>query len=257
MFEGSTERGTIPSNDNFPATQNRKIFDSPAFELNILLEKIEIALESYFPIQSMQPSEKIRPIDRTYLAEIHRIKLQQKSKGLKSFSRLSIEDASIVQLAETNNNESSVRYLKPSTEPQHQILARKQARAEDFGGWGERENQFEEEEVLLPPQTPTREHGNDNIPLRTPKDLRSPADSDSQYIATPTILMPTNFIRACHFHDGENHIDEIEFDIMPMIVRITPLSILDFAHASQRFAELIHLTSKGMMLFFILLYFLL
>lgn len=55
-----------------------------------------------------------------------------------------------------------------------------------------------------------------------------------------------SFITACHYHDGEKHVDEVEFDVTDVLVRVTPTSILDIRRATTRLVELVHLASKEM-----------
>ena len=85
------------------------------FEISLSIEKLEVALESY----ANNAGKNIVP-NRTYLLIVSHTKLSQRSSGLRHFSRLAISDISIVQLKETKRG--GVRILKPSYEPQHQIM---------------------------------------------------------------------------------------------------------------------------------------
>jgi hypothetical protein len=197
---------------------------SLASELFISLEHIEVALESYAPRKAA--TKELSKQNRTYRMEIDQIRFQQRSKGLRQFSRLTISDVCIVQLAETQH---ARQRLSPSEEPQHHILGKK-----IIDGNGLQDNSdFSRPHT---PKTKAEQH-----PLRTPKELR-------QYSTHRELLdyTPVEFIRACHFHDGENHIHELEFDVTDVIIRVTPTSIVDLKISFTRLAELIQLTSKEM-----------
>lgn len=204
---------------------------APSFEFNLLIEQVELALEC-----NITDREKACHENRTYLIRVNCIKFTKRSKGLKAFSRLSIADAA-VQLAEVENDPNFLpRLFKPSKEAQHQILAKKISEISPHSDDDSRD-------TLVPPQTPKR--ASETPILMIPSDLRAnsiPEDSESIYTPEPPSKF-TEIVRACHFHDEENHTDEVEFDVLPLIIRITPLSILDFTNTSRRLLELIQLTS--------------
>ena len=204
------------------------------FVINVCFDKLEIALEQY----SSQ---------RTYLMEIFTIKLEKKNKGnLMSFSRLSISDFTIVQLADVSTNQSknssAIRYLKQSNEPQHQLLARQKlhtAPVSEVGGIG---NRSPSNKPLVAPQTPTKSGVKSKTYLRTPTQLRfsSPGIDGT----TPPHSNYTEFIKMAHYR-GQN-VDEVEFDIASAIIKVTPTSISDCTMWLARAIELIRVASKEM-----------
>jgi hypothetical protein len=203
--------------------------DSPAIQVLVVFEEIEVALESYVPAKNF---DKTSTRNRTYLIEIFRITLQRRSKGVKQFSRLTVSDFSIAQLTEIKRDGCRMpRLLKPSDEPQHQILGKKVTAGHDW-------DRIHENSDPLTPKSKTEYH-----PLRTPRELRVPSAGEQ---TTSPGYPPIEFVRACHFHDGENHVDEVEVDVSNMIVRVTPTSIVDLKISLTRLFELIQLTSKEM-----------
>lgn len=215
---------------------------SPTVELMVYFEHIEVALESYSLVHRQKSPTHGGCVNRTYLMEITGIKLQNRSKGQKQFTRLTVNDFAIVQLTEAKHNDSTrVRYLKQSGEPRHRLLSKKE------------KYEATTDSNSLPdpvyPQTPKRNTPSD-VPLRTPNDLRPKPtldDVDSLYTATTSASYPTDeFIRACHFHDGDQHIDEVEFDVTSLALTVTPTSIQDIKVTVTRLFELIKLTSREM-----------
>eukprot|EP00804_Cyclotella_cryptica_P006412 CCRYP_014275-RB/>CCRYP_014275-RB protein AED:0.05 eAED:0.05 QI:2525/1/1/1/0.91/0.84/13/302/2635 len=200
--------------------------DSPAIQILVFFEEIEVALESYVPSKNV---DKTVTRNRTYLIEIFRITFQHRSKGLKQFSRLTVSDFSIAQLTEIKRDGCKTpRLLKPSDEPQHQILAKKVAAGH-------------ENSDISPPRPPKTK--TEYRPLRTPRELCLPSAGEE---TNSSEFPPIEFIRACHFHDGENHVDEVEVDVYNLILRVTPTSIVDLKISLTRLFELIQLTSKEM-----------
>ena len=196
---------------------------SHATDIRIYVESVEMLLQNY-----SSSSESLR--SRTYLVEILLIRIHRRSMGMKSFSRFSIHDAK-VQLAET---ECGTRRLKSGAE---QIFSSNLATREQVDA---------EYTSLAAPRTPSRQKERSveyKTPLKTPKSLSifpvTPKESPSSEL-TP------HLIQGCHFHDGENHGDEIEFDVMPAIIKITPTSIQDCAGAMKRLFECGLLISREM-----------
>lgn len=196
--------------------QNQK----SAFDIvHVCFEKIEVALES---------SSR-----RTYLVEIHSIKFERKNKATMTFSRLVISDLKVVQLCNVNCNGSN-RYLKPSGEAYHQLLTRRRVHRDDIN----------EDNGLNAPQTPKRTHRSSQSQLMTPRPLRT--------TATPLALLSDTFInsnedffiKACHFHDLANHVDEAEFDVVSVLLRVTPASLSDLSVWLTRTMELVSIASK-------------
>lgn len=196
-----------------------------AYEMSLSIEQIEVTLESY---GTEKLEQKKIPRNRTYLMLISRIAMQQRSKGMKQFSRLAINDISIVQMIEVKHGE---RRMLPGCEPQHQILAKKESVDKKT-----LDEKIADDAHLLTPEAKPQRHT-----LRTPKELRL---FSTLHETTPESC--EEFIRACLFRDGENHLDEVEFDVTDVIIRVTPTSILDLTKASTRLFELIQLTSKEM-----------
>lgn len=197
---------------------------SLGYEVTFCLERIEVALESY--TKTTGNIEK-RSRSRNYLATIHRATLQQRSRGLKQFSRLAIGDASIVQLTERRQADGR-RVLRPGSEPQHHILGR---------------NADVEDNNAEPP------HNTDTAAPSTPNTkthYRPPATPRELRITSTRHEAAYCFIRACHYHDGDNHVNEIEFDVLEFFIRVTPTSISDLTKATTRLFELIRLGSKEM-----------
>ena len=224
LKEGSTKKA--PSNNSELLALNEDTsLDTLAFEMSLSIEQIDVTLETYGNAKSEQ--KKISR-NRTYLMVIRRIAMQQRSKSLKQFSRLAINDISIVQMTEVKHGEC--RVLEPGCEPQHQILGKKENVDEKTS-----HEKMTDNAHPLTPDSKTQYH-----PLQTPKELRL---FSTLHETTPESC---EFIRACLFRDGENHLDEVEFDVTDVIIRVTPTSILDLTKASTRLFELIQLTSKEM-----------
>jgi hypothetical protein len=192
---------------------------SLSFEYTITLDQIEVALESY---ANAKMGEKKSTRNRTYLMIISHITMHQRSRGLKQFSRLTTSDISIAQLLEIKQQDGR-RVLKPGDAPQFQIVGRKEV--------GGRQRDSDSEAPF------TSKAKSDEYPPCTPKELN---------IESKAITDPSEFLRACHYRDSENHVDEVEFDVSDVIVRVTPTSILDLTKAGTRLFDLIRLTSKEM-----------
>ena len=200
---------------------------SLTFELCLSFEQIEAALESY---SHENAAEKKTKRNRTYLMTISHVTMQQRSKGPKQFSRLMVRDISLIQLVEVKKD--GRRVLKPGTDLVHKILGKKDIDEHCSIESPKNPN-------VTPPVTPKAKLN--HHPLRTPKELRLTSTRQES-----TANSPCEFIRVCHFKDGENHVDEVEFDIISMLVRVTPTSIVDLTKASARLFELIKLASKEM-----------
>jgi hypothetical protein len=199
---------------------------SLSFEYTITLDQIEVALESY---ANAKMGEKKSTRNRTYLMIISHITMHQRSRGLKQFSRLTTSDISIAQLLEIKQQDGR-RVLKPSDAPQFQIVGRKEVGGRQRDSPVSRENS--DSKAPVTPKTKS-----DEYPPCTPKELN---------IESMTITDPTEFLRACHYRDSVNHVDEVEFDVSDVIVRVTPTSIVDLTKAGTRLFDLIRLTSKEM-----------
>ncbi|KAL7553760.1 hypothetical protein ACHAWF_017551 [Thalassiosira exigua] len=206
--------------------------------IHICFDKLEVALEC--------------ASKREYLVEIHEIKLDKKNKGNIAFTRLSIFGFTIAQLVDANcdqpcdsdvsrgSGHRRTRNLTPSAEPQHQLLARKKEIqvVDDI-------NVSKHSPDIRPssaPQTPIRQDRSSQIPLRTPQQLRLVTST----LVTSPGSRGAGFIKGCYFHDGENHIDEVEFDVESAIVKVTPTSISDCTIWVTRAMELIGIGSKEM-----------
>lgn len=203
--------------------QNAMVDVSLAFDVTMLFKHIQVALESY----EVKPSEK-KSRNRTYLMDTRTIMLQQRSKGHQQFSRLTINELSIVQLSESK--QSRRRVLRPGSEPQHQILERRKNAVEGSSD----SHKISTTPLTLSTKTNYR-------PLIAPKELRLSFGQDEDKSTSRT-----EFIRACHYHDGDNHVDEVEVDIADVLIRVTPTCIVDLTKASIRLFELVQLTTKEM-----------
>jgi len=222
------ESSSKPDRKHIPSTTSRSQDLVTSSRLLICFEKIEAAIEQY----SSQ---------RTYLVELLTIKLDTRKKANMSFSRLSIKDFTIVQLGDSNRSASNVRYLKLSTQPQHQLLRRKQVKLKSH----------ERYDIASPggqhlhsPQTPERRIRQKQESLKTPKQLQF----QSSYTPSSSTQPPyeSDFINGVYFHDGVNLIDEVEIDVTSAIIKVTPTSISDCAMWVARAVELIRIASKGM-----------
>eukprot|EP00985_Skeletonema_marinoi_P000446 scaffold162_cov117-Skeletonema_marinoi.AAC.1 len=229
-----TESGVLAKANLYSSKSNTdaaSTSQSHATDLRIFVESVEMLLESYSATESL-PLDRGNTRNRSYLVGIRGIRIQKRSMGTKSFSRFSISDAS-VQLAEA---EQGTRRLKSGAE---QIFAPIFPVSELDDGFVSTSHEA--------PCTPNRNKERPDsykTPLRTPFSLSFPV--------TPT-LEPTNstfvssaLIQGCHFHDGENYGDEIEVDVMPAIMKITPTSIQDCAGAVKRIFECGVLISREM-----------
>lgn len=233
-----SESGVLAKANLYSTAQNTDVMStsqSHATDLRIFVESVEMLLESYSSTES-SPSERVKMRNRSYLVDIRRIRIHKRSMGMKSFSRFSISDAN-VQLAEA---EQGTRRLKSGAE---QIFASIFATPDQVDGCDVSTSHDHEA-----PYTPTRKKETSvqyKTPLRTPKSL-------SFFPLTPMLestnlaFTATDLIQGCHFHDGENHGDEIEFDVMPAVIKITPTSIQDCAGAVERLFECGILISREM-----------
>ena len=90
-------------------------------ELSFSVKKIEMTLEGE-PLENKASTPKIsNAYRRTYLVRLSRIQLNKLGGYHESTSRLSVNDAFIVQMKDSKA-EGNVRVIYPSTEPKHQIL---------------------------------------------------------------------------------------------------------------------------------------
>ncbi len=230
-----TESGVLAKANLYSAKQNISATSTShlhATDLRIFVESVEMLLESYSATESLPLGSE--STNRSYLVGIRCIRIHKRSMGMKSFSRFSVSDAN-VQLAEA---ERGTRRLKSGAE---QIFAsRFPERGRGVDGLYS--------SSLEAPRTPNRKKERSDTyrtPLRTPTSL-------SIFPVTPVSesrnldLVGTDFIHGCLFHDGENHGDEIEVDIMPAIMKITPTSIQDCAGAVKRIFECGIVISKEM-----------
>lgn len=215
--------------EHIPTITSRPQDLGTSSRLLVCFEKIEAAIEQY----SSQ---------RTYLVELQTIKLDTRKKADMSFSRLSIKDFTIVQLGDSNRSASNVRYLKPSTQPQHQLLRSKQVKLKSN----------ERYEIASPggqhlhsPQTPERRIRQKQESLKTPKQLRFQSSYTPRSKTQPP-SSESDFINGVYFHDGVNLIDEVEVDVASAIIKVTPTSISDCAMWVARAVELIRIASKEM-----------
>ena len=230
-----SESGVLAKASLYSSQQNNSAVassQSHATNLRIFVESVEMLLESY-------PSKESSSLDRgnrSYLVDIRCINIHRRSMAMKSFSRFSVSDVT-VQLAEA---ERGTRKLKSGAE---QIFASMPTTTEHFdrvGINGSREA----------PRTPNRRmktSAHRSTPLRTPKSLSLsffPASPNSE--SANLAFSSTDLIHGCHFHDGEKHGDEIELDVMPAILKVTPTSIQDCAGAVKRLFECGILISKEM-----------
>ena len=221
-----SESGVLAEANRIYSTSQSATSQSHATDFRIYVESVEMLLQNY------SSSPESSRSSRTYLVEILRIRIHRRSMGMKSFSRFSIHDAK-VQLAET---ECGARRLKSGAE---QIFSSNLAPQEQVEG-------CDISTSLAAPRTPSRQKERSveyKTPLRTPKSLSvfpvTPKES-------PSSALTPHLIQGCHFHDGENHGDEIEFDVMPAIIKITPTSIQDCAGAMKRLFECGLLISREM-----------
>ena len=212
---------------------------SHATDLRIFVESVEMLLESYSYTES-SPLDREKMHNRSYLVGIRCIRVHKRGMGAKSFSRFSVSDAN-VQLSET---EQGTRRLKSGAE---QIFASVFATLEHVDDFGASTTSHE------PPCTPIRKKGRSaphKTPLRTPNSLKKLKPSffsvTPKSESTNLAFRATDLIQGCHFHDGENHGDEIECDVMPAIIKITPTSIQDCAGAVKRLFECGILMSREM-----------
>ena len=213
-----TRSESMTTNYHYPSSHGP---EASTFEaMHVCLEKVEAALERY--------SSK-----RTYFVQIYSIRLVKRNKGKLSFSRLSISDLNIVQLADASSNQfdPAVRYLIPSCEPQHQLLGRRQMAFD---------HQLERADVT-PPLTPKIKTKLPQSPLKTPTQLRGDSHGSPAYCSPQS-----EFISGCHFHDGGKHVDEVELEIVAVVLKVTPTSISDCTVWVARTIELISLASKEM-----------
>ena len=230
-----TESGVLAKANLYSARQKTNAtstLQSHATDLRIFVESVEMLLESYSAAESL-PLDGGYTRNRSYLVCIRCIRIHKRSMGMKSFSRFSISDAN-VQLAEA---ERGTRRLKSGAE---QIFASISSASDRVDGFDSTSHEA--------PSTPNRNKARSGLhktPLRTPSSL-------SFFPGSPA-LEPTNLafvasdlIQGCHFHDGENHGDEIEVDVMPSIMKITPTSIQDCAGAVKRIFECGILISREM-----------
>ena len=93
-------------------------------ELSFSVKKIEMTLEGE-PLENKASTPKIpNAYRRTYIVRLSRIQLNKLGGYHESTSRLSVNDAFIVQMKDSKA-EGNVRVIYPSTEPKHQILVQR------------------------------------------------------------------------------------------------------------------------------------
>ena len=207
-FTSKTSKKRLKAEVNNKKTVVRSVSPiSLTFELRLSFEQIEAALESY---THEEASDKKAKRNRTYLMTVNNITMQQRSKSPKQFSRLTVRDISLIQLCEVKQD--GRRVLKPGTEIAYEIVGKKDTVYC-------RNVESPKSSHVNPPVTPSKK--SNHHPLRTPKELRLKSPCQQS-----TAESSCEFIRVCHYRDGENHVDEVEFDIIDVIVRVTPVSLI-------------------------------
>lgn len=78
------------------------------------------------------------------------------------------------------------------------------------------------------------------------RDCSKSIDSSFFSFAPEGGLSKNYFISVSYFHDGRKHIDEVEVDIEPLILRVTPTSLRDCVMGLHRITELVRIMGSEM-----------
>lgn len=192
-------------------------------QLDVKLERVEIALEGHSKmtstltddrsLASLDSYHEVAPPTRTYLLEVHEIRIRRSRKDHISSTSLLVMDAAISRLRDGSLYTPLTGTNREFNDSQYRIMVRA-------------------------PESLTGQSSNSSSLLSGSTTVNSSSSAD--------ISDPSAILRGSLVHDRRSHLDEVEVDIDSVILRVTPTTLKDCAKAFRRVIELAQLMTREM-----------
>ena len=203
--------------------------------LSLSVKKIEMALEGHSKVafsdeKSVESHDysllEHAPSIRTYVVEAFDIGVKRVKHGQITSTKFVVGDASIVQLKDASYY-NPMKDRHEASEAQYAVLERGSRNASPA-------------EYLW---TPRARYSSDHSSVAK----GALHDNAVELRHNPEGEPPrTGVFTANLFHDGTNHLDEVEIDVDSIILRVTPTSLKDCVKAIRKIIELVQLMTREM-----------